>query len=175
MDFSQRMTALVVDDRRARRRRARLRLVVTTLLAASVLLMALAGYFLLPVLPKANSGPKPIAKENKKEPPDTIKKAEPSPRLANSLDDARQVVAALSERWADQAKEQTRILLSAAQPLGIPDIDKLPSAAVPLEPAAQALQQAGQGALESLQPMAMSTRRALSYLFNELPILEGNH
>src|SRR5437016_948814 len=47
-DFSQRLTVRVLDDRRARRRRLRVQLGVTAALAASLLVMVLAGYFLLP-------------------------------------------------------------------------------------------------------------------------------
>jgi hypothetical protein len=42
----------------------------------------------------------------------------------------------------------------------------------PFDPAAQSLRQTGQGVSESLQTVAQSARRAVSYFFRELPPLD---
>jgi hypothetical protein len=174
MNLSQRLAALVLEDRRTRRRRVRLRLAITAALAASVLVMALGGHFLPPVPRSTTSGLKHIARESTKEASIPIEKADASPRIGKSVEEARQAFASLSERWAERAKEQTKVFLSAATPIDI-DMNKLSNVAVSLEPAAQSLQKAGQGALESLEPVAMSARRALTYFLNELPVFEENH
>jgi hypothetical protein len=156
-DFSQRMTVMVLRDRRQRKR---LRLVVTAALAASLLIMALAGYFV--------SGPGPVAKVNIEKM--RIDHPDQMPHLAQSVDDTRQAFASLSERWAEHAREQTKNFLAAAKPIDIPGVDFLQDMAEPLEPAAQSLQQAGQGVAESLQPVTTSAGRALAYLLRDLPV-----
>jgi len=177
LDFSKRMTGLVLADRRSRRRRVRLRLVITAALAACVLVMALAGDFLLPVPRSVPSRPNPLANDSKKETPEIapINDPEESPHLAQSVANARDALVSISERWADNAREQTRILVSAANAIEVPGIDNLPERTGPfeLEPAAQALQQTGQGVAESLQPVTKSARRAFAYFVRELPVLEG--
>src|SRR5262245_29000640 len=98
-DFTQRLTALVLADRQARQWRARSRLLVTAGLAACILVMALAGHFFLPV---PRDGQSTLVE---KKPDTSQKEAGPtaSPRWADSVDHARQAVAALSQRWANRA------------------------------------------------------------------------
>jgi hypothetical protein len=155
-DFSQRMTVMVLRDRRHRKR---LRLVATAALAASFLMMALAGYFV--------SGPGPVAKVNNEKM--RIDHPDQLPHLAQSVNDTRQAFASLSERWAEHVREQTKTFLAAARPVDIPGVDFLQDMAEPLEPAAQSLQQAGQGVAEGLQPVTTSAGRALAYLLRDLP------
>jgi hypothetical protein len=160
-DLAGRVLERVLADRVSRRRRSRLKWLVTTALAASIAVMVLAGRF-LPVRHKPTV-------------PDIAKKGitapvEPAPvALGQSMDDARQAVAAMSGRWAARAKEQTKALFSSTlEDLKLP---ALPEAS-PLQPAAQSLQQAGQSVAEGLQPMAQTARRALAYFAKEVPVLE---
>jgi hypothetical protein len=95
--------------------------------------------------------------------------------LAKSVDDARQAVASLSDRIADGAKEQTKVLLAAANPMsGLDSFPDVPPA-LGLEPAAQSLQQAGHGVADGLEPMATGTRRAFSFFVRELSGLDAKH
>src|SRR5438132_4561275 len=111
MNLSQRLTALVLEDRRVRRRRLRLRLAVTTALAAAILVMALAGPFLPPLPPSTSPGPGHLANENKgiSVP---VQKADASPRFEKSVEGVRQAFASLSEQWLERAKEQAQGLLA---------------------------------------------------------------
>jgi predicted anti-sigma-YlaC factor YlaD len=163
-DFSQRLTARVIKDRLDRQRRMRLRFMVTAALAASILVIALAGYFLLPV---PQSRHQPVARNKAKEAPSRVERPEARPDLARSAQDAREALASLSERWADQAKEHTQSLLAAASPANV----KLPNIGMSLEPAAQSFQQAGEQAFAALQPMTTSARRAFDYFLSDLPAL----
>ena len=60
---------------------------------------------------------------------------------------ARQAFTSLSEQWLQRAKEQAQVLFAAANPVDIAGAPNLPDVALSLEPAAQSLQKAGQGAL----------------------------
>lgn len=173
-NFTQRLTGLVLEDRRLRLERNRRRWLVTAALAACLLVMALAGYFLLPV-PRPTIAPPAMAHEIKQDeqpPRDVAAVALP---LTKSADDARHAVTALSERWADKAREQTKQFLAAATPVDVPDIDHFPELAEPLdlEPAVQSLRLAGAGLAVGLEPVAQNARRALAYFFRELPVLQG--
>ena len=166
-DFSQRLTGLVLEDRRIRKNRLHRRLRITKALAASILIMAVAGYFLLPI-PPSTPHSDPFAKENQRPAPENVAAG---PQLAQSVDDARQGFTALSGRWADQAKEQTKMLIAAAPSFAIPGIDSY-AAPLDLEPAAQSLQQAGQAVTDGLKPVAKTTQRAFTYFIRELPVLD---
>jgi hypothetical protein len=168
-----RMAGLVLEDGRLRRRR---RLVVVLALAASLLIAALAGHF-WPPAPDDNAlpGNAVVKKDRDNLDKGTDDKASGTPRLAKSVHDARQAVVALSDRIADGAKEQTKVLLAAAKPMsGIDNLPEVPPA-LGLEPAAQSLQQAGQAVAEGLQPMATGTRRAFSFFVRELSVLDAKH
>jgi predicted anti-sigma-YlaC factor YlaD len=167
--LSERLARMVLQDREVRRRRVRLRLGVTAALAASILVMALVGQFLPPLRHSTGSGHQRIAKENNEVGFGTDK-ADAFPPLGQSIEDARQAVVSLSELWAERAKKQATILLPADV-----DVGPIPSMTASLEPAAQSLQKVGQGALDSMEPVAMSARRALTYFLSELPVFDENH
>jgi len=177
--FSQRMTKLVVEDRLLRRRRTRLRLLMTGTLAASVTIMVLAGYWLIPHPgnPKSQSNNGMVIAPNDKSKKNPVEPRQDAPQLTNSVIDARNAFATLSERWAAKAKKQTQAILLAANPISNRGFENLPNLSDPLElkPAAQSLQRAGQGVADTLQPVAKSARQALAYFYRELPVLEGNH
>jgi len=162
------MAVLVFADRR---RRARLRLTVRVALAASVLIAALTGYFLFIAWHGGDAASIPLAKDA----PGRTRGDESSVGITDSADGARRAVAALSERWAAETKEQTKVLLAAVNPMEIADIS-LPVAIErwELEPAAQSLQQAGQNVADGLAPVTASARQALRYLYRDLPSLETN-
>jgi hypothetical protein len=170
MDFTKRLAAAVMKDRQLRRGRRRVRLVITAALAACLLIMTFAGYALLPVHRDTDFHPEIVAKKDSQE---NVRKATTPPRLTQSVDEARQAFASLSERWAENAQKQTKLLL-AATPLPMSEIDVLPagSAALELEPAAKSLQQAGQGVADTLQPVAQTARRAVAYFVRDLPVFE---
>jgi hypothetical protein len=168
-DFSQRMTRLVLQDRRVRRRRLQRRLRFTMVLAASILIMAVAGYFLMPI-PSNNPSPDPFALDNQRKAPE--KETHP-PHLAQSVDDARQGMAALSGRWASQAKEQTKNLIAAAPALELPDLNA--SQQVELDAAALSLRHASQGLADGLQPLAKTTKRAFAFFVQDMPVLSESN
>src|SRR5690242_3946657 len=150
--FTDRMVATVLYDRAQRQRRSRKRWRTITAMAAAILLMACAGYLFLPNQPAEH---KTIV-EN---PP---RQAEERP-LAQSVDDARHAVAALTDRIADQTKDQARLLIAAA-PHEVPmaDLPKLPSLEDPLDPATQSFRQAGQGLSQGIGTLTHNARRAVN-------------
>jgi hypothetical protein len=167
-DFAQRLARAVLEDRRLRLRRVRLRLAVTAALAASVLIMAIAGYYLLPVPSKPAL---PVVKDKKTPDPN-----DESPHLAKSANDARHAALALSGRWADKSKEGIRMFLATTNSIEILEIDDLPDLDDPLElqPAAQSLRQAGHDVAENFQPFAKSAQRAFSYFLRELHVASAS-
>jgi hypothetical protein len=165
MDLSGHLADLVLRDRQARRRRVRLRLLITGALAASILVMALAGQFLPPLHRRAASSGDHVAKDSNH---DNVRVEQAAGfGIGQSVVEARQAVVSLSEQWAERAKNQAKALL----PVDV-DVDAVPNMAASLEPAAQSLQKVGQGALDSLEPLAMSARRALNYFVSELPVFD---
>jgi hypothetical protein len=163
-----RIVANVLADRQARRKRLRVRLATTVALAASVLLAALAGYLWLP---KSNTEPPEVVKKKlaPEEQPAAVVEA---PSLTRSVEEAGAAVASFTERISDKSKEQARLWWS----IGPAEVSRaFPPVKLeqPLDPAAQSLRQTGQGASESLQTVAQSARRAVSYFFRELPLEVG--
>jgi hypothetical protein len=167
VDFAKGMTALVLEDRRSRRQRRRTRLFVTGALAASLIVMTLAGYFLSPNSRIASVHDDSPAKRPKLPTPNP----EVTPRLAQSVDEARQAFAALSERFTENAQKQTKLLLPM-QPMQIAGIEDGQASSLDLEPAAKSLQQAGKAVAENLQPVATTARRAIAYFVRELPLFD---
>jgi hypothetical protein len=167
-DFAQRLTRGVLEDRQFRLRPIRLRLAVTTVLAASVLIMAALGYYLLPIPSKPAL---PVVKDKK-----TLDPKDESPHLAKSANDARDAALVLSGRWADKAKERTRMLLAAANTIEILETADLPDLDDPLElqPAARSLLQAGQEVAEGFQPIAKTAKRAFNFFLRELHVASAS-
>jgi hypothetical protein len=154
-DLVSKIVTRVLADRRARHEKFRRRVWTTVALAACLMLMALAGYLLSP--PKTKN---PLAiKQREPQPP-------AGPSLSESVEQARLAFSSLTERIAEQGKEQARLLLSAAKlpgPMGLPE-QSLDT---------QSWRQTGQGASEGIQTVAQSARRAVDYFFRELPPLES--
>jgi predicted anti-sigma-YlaC factor YlaD len=162
LDLGKRIVASVLAARQARLRIWR-RFGTTAALAACLMLMALAGYFWLPYGKNKSSE---LAKDQPQQ-PDAYS-------FGQSVDEARQALAALTERIADKSKEQAQALLLAAQPLEVPPM-ALPGAREleqPFTPAAESLRRTGLGVSEGLQTVAHSARRAVNYFYKELPPLE---
>ncbi len=170
--FKQRILRGILMDRQARRLRLRRRLVTTTALAACLLLAALAGQLWLPDTRKAPADFS-LAEKNVPGPEKQASVPAMESSLTKSAQDATAAVATLSERLADRGKEQAKLLWSVAAnemgPFVLPEAGDLER---PLDPAAKALQQTGQGMADGLQTVAQSARRAVSYFFRELPPLE---
>ena len=161
--LATRIVAAALRDREVRRQRVRLRVYATAALAASVLALLFSGY-LLPT-----SGKKEDATIVKKDAPPAE-----APRLAARADDARQAVAQLTERVADQTREQAKVLLAMGNPLELAQIAAWPvfnELEEPLDPAARSLREQAQTVAE---PMARTARGAWNYFIKELPIFDVN-
>jgi hypothetical protein len=97
------------------------------------------------------------------------------PSLRESVAEARSAVAALTDDLAARTRAQAALLWTAAVPPGADPMPALPGVREleePLEPAAQSVRESSQGVTASLQTVAGSARRAVSYFLRELP-LEG--
>lgn len=169
-DFAKRMALLVMDDRRLRVRRRRMHVLVTGALAASLLMMMLAGYFLLPVARNTSTHNGAIAKKHADDKA-PVARTDHAPRLDETVNEARHAFASLSERFTANAQKQTKLLLPA-RPLQIAGIDGNQGPALALEPAAQSLRQAGQAVAGNFEPVANTARRAIAYFVRELPALD---
>jgi hypothetical protein len=98
-----------------------------------------------------------------------------TPSLRQSAEDARQAVASLTERLADESKEQARWLWSTARPLDISPMVSLPSVEEleqPFDPAAKSLRHTGAAVSEGIQTVAQSAGKAIAYFVRELPPME---
>jgi len=168
--LAARIVQAALADRDLRRRRVRLRLIMTAALAASILLLMFTGY-LLPTKDRPRDNPDVIAQK------DPRPKAAPAPEnkapaLGVRADEARQAVARLTERVADNTREQAKALLAMAKPLEIaPDLDGWKE---PLDPAAQSLKEATQTVAEGIEPMTRTARGAWNLFVKELPTFEVN-
>jgi hypothetical protein len=158
-DLRSRIVTAVLVDRTLRLARRR-RVMVALALAACLLLAALASLTWLPIFDAPSPGPDMKfqgLQANKG----------PAPTLEKSVEEARQAVAALS----DKGKEQVRMLIAVANPMENPGLPMpgLADVEQPLEPAAESLRQAGRGVSEGLQTVTQSAQRAVAYFFRELP------
>jgi hypothetical protein len=160
--LAKRIVSGALADRRVRR----LRLATMVALAASLLLAALAGYLWLPKRDAASR--QDVAKKEITPAPLPRDAAVEIPSLARSVEEAGAAVAALTEKIADRSKEQAQLWWPFDVSRSLTPVELKQQ----LEPAAQSLRQTGQGASVSLQTVAQSARRAVSYFFRELPPLE---
>jgi hypothetical protein len=165
----ERIVAAVLDDRRQRLRTVRRRVFVTVGLAASLLLMMLASWLYPP--PQRDqpdfvkNGPPPVTPQREPEAPNFTRRA----------DDARVAMSALTERMADQTKEQAKLFLAVANTLELPPMTSLPALSEleePLDPAAQSLRQTTQTVAEGIEPITRSARRAFDFFVNEMPMFD---
>jgi hypothetical protein len=174
LDLSGRLVAAVLRDRQHRQQRTRARVRITFALAASILLMALAGYFLLPERRGDNFGP-PGPEIARNVPFPEVE--EPGQPLAKSVAEARDAVMSLKDRLTEETKDQARMIIAAA-PQSMPSLPEAKelnelTSPEPLDPATQPLLQAGQGVSQGLQTVAGSARRAVGFFFKELPLADG--
>ncbi|MCS7045342.1 MAG: hypothetical protein NZO58_03195, partial [Gemmataceae bacterium] len=130
------IVAAVLEDRRRRQRRAQRRVAVTVALAASLLALMYTLWL---------AQPTPPARPNLSQPANPAPQANHAhvpPRLTRHAEQAREAVAALTERLADQTKTQAKVLLAMAPVVDLPPMTSLPSLQeleTPLDPAAQSL------------------------------------
>lgn len=170
-DLAGRIAVRVQADRHLRRQKANFRWKVTLALAASLLVIASAGYLLLSRPQRPTQAPLVVQPRKDPEPkvPDNG-----LPALRESMANARNAVTDLTNRLAEQTREQTRLLLAAA-PLDLDPMTMIPGLNElddPLNPAAQSLQTTGRAMAEGLEVVAGSARRAVDFFKRGLPALE---
>jgi hypothetical protein len=157
-----RIVAQVLAERRSRLRRRWWFLPAAA--AACLLLTPLA----LSLISRQSPGvpePPPQAK---------VPQAPSSPSVQRSVAEAGAAVANLTDRIADQTREQARLFLTATAPVEVRAALPEPGAwHAPFDPAAQSLRQASQGVSAGLETVTGSARRAVAYLVRELSPLEG--
>ncbi|MFO0864737.1 MAG: hypothetical protein U0744_08815 [Gemmataceae bacterium] len=113
-----------------------------------------------PVPPFAQNHPK------EKEP------SSPMP-IAPRAEEARQAVAGLTERLADETREQARLLLSVATPPNLAAIDPIPNMEFdPIEPAAETLLETGRQVRDGFEPVTRTARQAFGFLAREFAVLD---
>ena len=163
--LTQSIVAGILDDRRRRLRRVRRRMVLTFALAASILILMLVGWL--------NQGPQSKKHQSVKNKPTPD---EPEmPKLVHRAEDARAAVASLTERVADQTKEQAKVLMAVANTLDLAPMATLPGLSdleEPLDPAAQSLRQATQTVTSGIEPITNSARRAFTFFVKEMPVFD---
>jgi hypothetical protein len=188
--LNDRIVRALLAERRAARRFRR-RVLVATSLAAGLLVVAL-GLYLRPrsdespgvldriqgyvsaifgprmTLPASSHGPPPAPLPGwvDRELDEMQRNATP-PSLQASVSEAGSAVVSLTRRTADETVGQGRMLL--------PDMVPVPDDASPevvrqtIDPAAQSLREARQGAAVSFEPVTTSARRAVGLFLREVP------
>ena len=163
--LTQSIVAAVLDERRQRLRRVRQRVAITFGLAAAILLLMLVGW--LNQSPTLDQGKQAVRPQDPSAPS--------VPKLAERADEARGAVAQLTERVADQTKEQAKLLLTVANGLDLPPMSGLPvlkELEEPLDPAAQSLRHATETVASSIEPITSSARRAFTFFVREMPVFD---
>src|SRR5262245_44196668 len=163
--LTQSIVAGVLEERRLRLRRVRQRVAVTFGLAAAILLLMLVGWL--------NQAP-PIDKHKFAEPPRPAP-APAVPKFAERADEARGAVAQLTERVADETKQQAKLLMTVANSFDLPPMGSLPGLNeldVPLDPAAQSLRNATETVASGIEPITNSARRAFTFFVREMPVFD---
>jgi hypothetical protein len=164
-DLTERIILRVTADRCQRLRWQR-RAVVAA--AAACLLLTPLAVSLLGLLAGHSPAPAPAVTAR---PP--VTPATPGPSVQDSVAEAGSAVASLTDRLAEQTRDQARRLWSVSAPMDVPEV--LPgfrALQAPLDPAAQSLREAGQGVSAGIDTVASSARRAVSYFVRELPPLQ---
>lgn len=163
--LTQSIVAGVLDERRQRLRRVRQRVAVTFALAASIVILMLVGWL--------GQSPRPGQSKIAQQP--AVPQEPAAPKIGQSADEARVAVAAFTERFADQTKEQAKLLMAAANKIdlapmaSLPDLNDLQQ---PLDPAAKSLRHATQTVASGIEPIANSARRAFTFFVKELPAFD---
>lgn len=186
LNLADHIVSAVLQDRVQRRLKMRRRVLVTMALAAAILLMAWAGNLWLPNSRPDKPAPEhpPLAEKKAEEPTppvrDNLMVGPPAP-LAQSMDEAREAMLALTGRLAGETKGQAKMLIAAAPT----DVAALTESVrnfseqqspmeddIQLDPAADSLRQAGQGVSQGLQTVTGNARRAFNFFVRDLPVLE---
>lgn len=171
--FAQEMAGRVLRDREQRRRVMRSRVWITVGLAASILFVAWAGNVWLPKTKQGTDQPPLVQKKPADAQNPQPANPEPVEPLAQHVGEAKTAVTTLTERWADQTREQAKLFLSVASApaqLPLPQVDLQ----TPLDPAADSLRQASQGVSGGLQVVGQSALRAVEFFAKEIPFMEGS-
>jgi hypothetical protein len=162
---------LLVERSRAQRFR---RLLVTSAVAASLLLASFIMYRASPSLSLAEQLARPSI-------PAQFRGPRSSTSLHDTLEEARLAIVALTRRTADDVSASgvalaPRGLGSLPQPRSLTgetdEVEKVLGQA--LEPSAQSLQVLRRDMVASLEPMALSARRALDFFWHEISAMENN-
>ena len=97
-----------------------------------------------------------------------------APKLVQRAEDARAAVASLTERVADQTKEQAKLFMAVADSLDLPmtNFPVLSDLEEPLDPAAKSLRQATQTVANGIEPITRSARRAFTFFATETPMFD---
>ena len=166
VNFAQSLVARVMQDRRQRQQKMRRRVFVTMALAASVLVMLMLAYYWLPPPRNDEPAPKPpIARDlPKKEAP--LRKP-PSEHQDVKKQEPRNVLTALTDRWADTTRDHAKVVLVAAN---LDAMDKLPAVNdLPMNPA---MREAGQEVSDGVRTVTRNARKAFDFFARELPMPE---
>lgn len=137
------------------------RLKWATALTATAAILTL-GYF---GLRPANVPPPPV------HPPVAPLASPTTPSLSESLAEVREALASLSRSTADKAVGPTKAIPTSAEVFRLPTS---PAVAPTVEPVAQSLAAMKSGAQSSLEPLAASTRRAVSLFFRDTGLQNTN-
>jgi hypothetical protein len=151
--------------RAALRRQRLIRRTAFVAAAAAVVLIVIGVGRFLPLVRNDNSGqarlstaPAYAAAGAAQESP-----IQPKPALRSAVAEAGEAVASLTSRTADEALDNTRILLPMVSGPEIAGFD------LPADPTARPLREAGQNISEGLGPVARSARRAVDLFIREFP------
>jgi hypothetical protein len=156
----------VTAVRRDARRRTLLRrgAFAAAALAASLLLVVGLRLSQRPDSPTA-PGPDVVARPAPVPPPT----APAPPALRDTVAEAGEAVASLTTRTADEAVDQTRLLLPIVKGPSLADLVVVPPSDAPARP----LREAGEGVSAGLGPVASSARRAVDLFLRDLPPVGG--
>jgi anti-sigma factor RsiW len=166
-DLADRTTALVLQDRARRMRR---QVWGAVALAASLLLAVGAYLWLVPSRSAQETVKGPTPKVEQPRPP----KVEPS--LRQSVDEAREALAALTGRFAGQAREEVRVLRDSASTFEFVSLEAVPQVAPLTQPfgsTAEGLRETSKGISTGMRTVNNSARRALSYFLRKTPPLQS--
>lgn len=162
--LTQSIVAGVLDERRQRLRRVRQRMAITFGLAAAILLLMLVGWLNQTPFDKNKHAVQPHQSP-----------APAVPKFAERADEARGAVAQLTERVADQTKEQAKLLMTVANSFELPPMGALPGLndlKEPLDPAAQSLRHATETVASGIEPITNSAGRAFTFFVREMPVFD---
>jgi hypothetical protein len=169
--LTDRLVTFAVSDREKRRQRSRTRWTAIIGLAASVLLLVV-GAQILTRPAKTPENPQPIPPIAQVQPKEKDPSPPPMP-IAPRAEEARQAVAGLTERLAEETREQAKLLLSVATPPNLAAIDPIPNMEFdPIEPAAETLLETGRQVKEGFEPVTRTARQAFGFIAREFAVLD---